>query len=119
MNRITIMNYVREDQQSNRKLPSFTKLVTVTRRELGKIIARTFPNYCFAGMRGLKGNRPRVRVSSDTYSQPRGRLLATCLTQATVSGFNDRVIVSGKPGYHFIRSGHELFCKSYDHSVAR
>lgn len=33
------------------------------------------------------------------YSQPRGRLLASSLTQATVSGFNDRVIVSGKPDY--------------------
>lgn len=35
------------------------------------------------------------------YSQPRGRLLATRLTQATVSGLNDRVIVSGKPDYLF------------------
>ena len=46
-----------------------------------------------------RSRRKLLRASSDTYLQPRGRLLATCLTQTTVSGFNDRVIVSGKPDY--------------------
>lgn len=74
-------------------------------RALRHRCANTYPNDYFIRIRGLEreiGERASKRATRrDAYSQPRGRLLATCLTQATVSGLNDRVIVSGKPDYYF------------------